>query len=92
MLRFTREKPPLVKCTFCGIVARAKIQWRGSKSVARFLWLTLLFPGPLYNYWQWQGRKQVCSYCGSEHIKPADTAETLDRYEKLKALEKSEKF
>lgn len=63
---------PLVFCTFCGRTGHAVTRWRGSKYVARLLWTTLLLPGPLYNYWQWRGRKQVCSHCGSEYIEPTE--------------------
>ncbi|MBM3617925.1 MAG: hypothetical protein FJX23_05195 [Alphaproteobacteria bacterium] len=87
-----RDTLPRVTCTFCGHIGQPKVQWRGSKHIARFLWLTLLFPGPLYNYWQWRGRKQVCAYCGSEYITPADSEETLERHDRLKKMAESEPF
>jgi hypothetical protein len=83
------KKKPLVKCKFCGTVGRTKTEWRGSKFVERFLWVTLLFPGPLYTFWRWQGRKEVCAYCGSENFAPVPPAELSP--EMLDAIEKDKK-
>ncbi|MCH2546403.1 MAG: hypothetical protein MK052_02170 [Alphaproteobacteria bacterium] len=66
---------PLVKCKFCGNTGRTKTVWRGSKTFERFLWLTLLIPGPFYTYWRWRGRKELCNYCESDNFEPvADVA------------------
>lgn len=59
---------PLVKCKFCGTTGRTRTVWRGSKFLERFLWVTLLFPGPLYTFWRWRGRKEVCAHCESENV------------------------
>ena len=73
---------PLVKCKFCGMTGRTRTVWRGNKFIERFLWLTLLFPGPFYTLWRWRGRKEVCRYCESENfivIPPAELSpEMLD--------------
>lgn len=61
-------RKPLVRCKFCGTVGRSKTLWRGSKFLERFLWVTLLLPGPLYTYWRWRGRTEVCAHCESENI------------------------
>ena len=74
-----------VKCKFCGYRGKAKMKWRGQKWVAQLLWMKLLIPGPLYNYWQWQGRKQVCPECESDNLIPDDGN---DRFETIRQLEK----
>lgn len=74
---------PLVKCKFCGITGQAKTVWRGSKFVERFLWVTLLFPGPLYTFWRWRGRKEVCAHCESENV------EAVSEVELPKAMKKA---
>lgn len=68
-------RKPLVRCKFCGTVGRSKILWRGSKFLERFLWVTLLLPGPLYTYWRWRGRTEVCAHCESENIEMLPDAE-----------------
>lgn len=77
-----RKPTVMVKCKFCGMTGRPKSLWRGSKSLERFIWLTLLLPGPLYTYYRWSGRKQVCAHCESENIEiipPAELPETVKK-------------
>lgn len=88
----SREERPLVHCRFCGTTARAKIQWRGSRYISRLLWLSLIFPGPLYNYWQWKGRKSVCSVCGSEYITLAKDPDSTFSMEKMQQMQAEEPF
>ena len=75
-------KKPLVKCKFCGTIGRTKTLWRGSKGLERFLYLTLLFPGPLYTFWRWQGRKEVCAQCESENFEILPDAELPEAMKK----------
>lgn len=63
-----RKQKPLVKCHFCGQVGRTETVWRGSKALDIFIWLVLLFPGPLYTYWRWQGRRELCRHCSSDNF------------------------
>ena len=74
-----------IQCKFCGYRGKSRMKWRGQTWIARLLWLTLLIPGPMYNYWQWKGRTQVCPECESDNLIPDDGN---DRYELLKKLEK----
>lgn len=80
-------KKPLVKCKFCGQTGRTKTLWRGSKGVERFLWLALLFPGPIYTWWRWHGRKEVCNYCESENFEVLPPAEMPEAMKKAVADE-----
>lgn len=73
---------PLVKCKFCGNIGRTKTLWRGSKRLERFLYITLLFPGPFYTFWRWKGRKEVCAYCESENVELIPEAELPEALKK----------
>jgi hypothetical protein len=53
-------------CRFCGYEGKAKKHLRGSGKLEWIIWLTLLFPGPLYSIWRRVGVPRNCPHCKKE--------------------------
>ena len=53
-------------CSSCGYEGKAKRRKRGSAALEWALWLTLLFPGPLYSIWRRVGVSKECPHCHKE--------------------------
>ena len=53
-------------CSSCGYEGKAKRRKRGSAALEWALWLTLLFPGPLYSIWRRVGVSKECPHCRKE--------------------------
>lgn len=84
-------KTRLVQCKFCSITGRSKWLWRGSKTLERNLYLALLvFGPPLYTYWRWKGRKEVCAYCESENIVEVPEVELPEKVRQAEERDKKE--
>lgn len=51
-------------CSICFYEGKGRKVKRGSGKMEWGLWLTLLFPGPIYSAWRRVGLKRLCPQCG----------------------------
>lgn len=60
-------------CPNCHMVGQPKTKTPGSFLIEVVLWLCFIVPGVLYSLWRLAARKQVCAYCSSPGLIPADS-------------------
>lgn len=60
-------------CSNCDYIGKRKAIKPGSGAIEWFLWLVLLFPGPIYSIWRILNKKYKCPHCGEEIMFKTDS-------------------
>ncbi|WP_157314092.1 hypothetical protein [Chitinibacter sp. GC72] len=64
-------------CTACGHQGESHSHTSGSIGIEVVLWICFLIPGLIYSIWRLSSRHDVCSFCGSKSLIPANSPKAV---------------